>query len=148
MSVEQVGGVHYQSTYPHWDWVLDINLGYLEGCATKYLARLDKKPGEARQEALAKVRSYIEKTEENAARLLLRPRMPRRWIDEKTNAFCKANEIEDEAYVAVLLLSRWECPSDLREAKRLIQKLMGAGTVPLEDSNKHALQKVEDDDNH
>ena len=35
--VEQEGGEHYQKPVQHWDWAQYI--GYLEGCATKYIGR-------------------------------------------------------------------------------------------------------------
>lgn len=42
----QVTGSHYQGTnYQHWDWTLDTGMGYLEGVATKYVARWRKKGG-------------------------------------------------------------------------------------------------------
>ena len=40
----QVGGTHYKGyTIQHWDWAQ--NIGYLEGCATKYIARHKEKGG-------------------------------------------------------------------------------------------------------
>ena len=41
----QIGGNHYKIDYEHWDWCIDINLGYLEGNATKYISRWRKKGG-------------------------------------------------------------------------------------------------------
>lgn len=41
----QIGGEHYKSDYQHWDWCIDINLGYLEGNATKYICRWYDKGG-------------------------------------------------------------------------------------------------------
>jgi hypothetical protein len=54
----QVGGEHYRSQFQHWDWVIANNLGYLEGCATKYIARWRKKNG---LEDLLKARHYLDK---------------------------------------------------------------------------------------
>ena len=56
--VEQVGGDHYKARVQHWDWVVMANLGYLEGCATKYVSRHHKKGG---KEDLHKAVSYIDK---------------------------------------------------------------------------------------
>lgn len=144
----QVGGDHYKTPYEHWDWALDIDIGFLEYAATKYLARLGKKTGEAREQALGKVLHYIVKMEENADRLLLRPRMPPRWVAQQTKKFCEVNGIRDEVEVIVRLLTLWETTSDLREARRIInQRLIGlpAKSVPLEDSNKHAPREVIND---
>lgn len=43
----QVGGSHYKrpGVIEHWDMVEMYGLGYLEGCATKYLARYSQKGG-------------------------------------------------------------------------------------------------------
>jgi hypothetical protein len=38
----QVGGTHYIASYQHWDLMSDYGVGYLEGCATKYLTRWRK----------------------------------------------------------------------------------------------------------
>lgn len=55
----QVGGSHYGvKSYQHWDWIEDHSVGYLEGCATKYLMRWKEKNGIA---DLQKARHYIQK---------------------------------------------------------------------------------------
>ncbi|CAN0296744.1 unnamed protein product, partial [Chrysoparadoxa australica] len=43
----QVGGNHYETEdgYEHWDWVVDGEIGYLAGNATKYISRWRKKNG-------------------------------------------------------------------------------------------------------
>jgi hypothetical protein len=56
--VQQVGGDHYKAEYQHWDWVVEFNIGYLEGNATKYMSRWRKKNG---LQDLQKCRSYVEK---------------------------------------------------------------------------------------
>ena len=61
----QVGGTHYKgAALQHWDWVGELGLTYLEGCATKYVIRARKKNG---AEDLAKARHYLEKLKEVAA---------------------------------------------------------------------------------
>ncbi len=57
---KQVGGEHYKSKngLQHWDLVEMFNLGYLIGCATKYLFRWRNKNG---VEDLRKAVHYIEK---------------------------------------------------------------------------------------
>lgn len=58
----QVGGDHYQKKeYQHWDWVCDINLHYLLGCATKYVARWRDKNG---VQDLEKAIHYLDKAME------------------------------------------------------------------------------------
>jgi hypothetical protein len=150
----QVGGAHYKTSYEHWDWALDIGLGYLDGVATKYMARAGKKAGVDILQDLEKSRHYTVKMIEEAPRLLLRlGRPPRRWIVQRTDKFLRANDINDEAATVVRGLAAWDTPDDLRTVIRLIEKLESqikvqrlaaddpittAKPVPLEDSNKHA----------
>lgn len=54
----QVGGRHYEREYQHWDWVCDIQLHYLLGCASKYVVRHRHKNGE---EDLRKALHYLDK---------------------------------------------------------------------------------------
>lgn len=56
--IDQVGGTHYQAAYQHWDWCSETGIGYLEGNATKYLARFRKKHG---VDDLKKAQSYVQK---------------------------------------------------------------------------------------
>jgi len=58
----QIGGNHYAGDYQHWDWVVDNEMNYLLGCATKYIIRWRKKNG---LEDLRKAIHYITKAEEN-----------------------------------------------------------------------------------
>lgn len=56
---KQIGGDHYRKhEYQHWDWVTDIGMHYLLGCATKYVARWRNKNG---VQDLQKAVHYLEK---------------------------------------------------------------------------------------
>ena len=56
-NARQVGGAHYMNKkIQHWDWAGDML--YLEGCATKYIARHREKGG---KQDLLKAIHYIEK---------------------------------------------------------------------------------------
>ena len=55
---KQIGGSHYKSNSECWDYIIDNNLGYLEGTAIKYLTRWRKKNG---IEDLRKAIHFIEK---------------------------------------------------------------------------------------
>jgi hypothetical protein len=58
----QHGGDHYKKReYQHWDFVCDLNLDYLLGCASKYVARWRDKNG---KEDLEKAVHYLEKAME------------------------------------------------------------------------------------
>jgi len=65
----QVGGDHYKGEIQHWDWAVSENLGYLEGCITKYVARWRKKNGlqdlEKAQHYLTKLIEIAKKEEED-----------------------------------------------------------------------------------
>ena len=54
----QHGGEHYATEYQHWDFVSDLELHYLIGCASKYLTRWRDKNG---VEDLRKAHHYLEK---------------------------------------------------------------------------------------
>lgn len=57
----QVGGDHYKGGYEHWDFALDAGLGYLLGCATKYVSRWRQKNG---VQDLEKALHYLQKAVE------------------------------------------------------------------------------------
>lgn len=62
---KQIGGDHYRRDrkYETWDVILDWGLGYLDGCALKYLSRWRRKhpTPQGRIADLEKARHYIEK---------------------------------------------------------------------------------------
>jgi hypothetical protein len=55
---KQIGGDHYQSPIPCWDFIAANNIGYFEGTAIKYLTRWRKKGG---VEDLRKAIHFLEK---------------------------------------------------------------------------------------
>lgn len=61
----QEGGDHYSrgGKIQHWDYVEQNGLGYLEGCATKYVTRWRTKhpTEELQRQDLQKARHYVEK---------------------------------------------------------------------------------------
>jgi hypothetical protein len=61
MKSTQVGGDHYAAEYQHWDWAMDVHLGYFEAAASKYIGRWYKKNG---LQDLEKARSYLIKAKE------------------------------------------------------------------------------------
>jgi hypothetical protein len=76
----QVAGDHYRKmTYQHWDWVVDVNLPYLLGCATKYVARWRQKNG---AQDLEKAIHFLEKAQERG--VLYHP--PYLHLDQEVNA--------------------------------------------------------------
>jgi hypothetical protein len=95
---KQVAGTHYKGEYQHWDFVVDTEMPYLLGCATKYLTRWKKKNG---IEDLKKCIHYIEKAKETETYLLLTPEVfraidrftsttftPEQWEVKSFNDIC------------------------------------------------------------
>lgn len=74
----QVAGDHYRSEYQHWDFVIDSQMPYVLGCATKYLTRWRKKNG---IQDLKKSIHYIEKAQER--------------IDHLTTMWCNVKMVQD-----------------------------------------------------
>lgn len=131
---EQVGGDHYKvGEFDHWDMVEMSGLGYLEGCATKYIARHKKKNG---YEDLKKAEHYINKLIELNR---MRHSFAAPWIEKLFGAFnfgylprrrkgalgrlgwlsfCKINGIEEygDDGRAIWLLGTWDDYRELEEA--------------------------------
>ena len=56
---EQIGGRHYiEKAIQPWDFIVQNNMGYLEGCIIKYVSRYKEKNG---IEDLIKASHYLEK---------------------------------------------------------------------------------------
>ena len=146
----QVGGTHYIAKYQHWDFVLDCNLPYLEGNATRYLTRLGKKDNTRLD--IEKALHYTAKLEGRVAAGFyptLRP--PRRWVVDCVKRFVAANNLSGEVHAITRYLATWDTVHDIQVARRLTLKLLeafdadraqksipDAKPVPLEDSNKYA----------
>jgi hypothetical protein len=117
----QVGGSHYKTEYEHWDLVIILNLGYLEGCATKYVSRWRKKGGLA---DLEKGLHYLEKMIEvweiyDDNRICSHERM-----EEEVHKFCDANELSDAEEAFVLLMCTYADKDDLIEARDILLWIM------------------------
>lgn len=126
----QVGGDHYArgGEFQHWDLVELYGLGYLEGCATKYLVRWRDKNG---LEDLRKARHYVEKL----ARLHNeRGRGPRGKVPLPELArFFKAYPGLDRERTAVMLLcDDWD-EVDLQHAIEVIDNLIRDNNGQLQD---------------
>lgn len=101
----QVGGSHYnkhKGEVQHWDWVIDLNLPYTLGCATKYLFRWRDKGG---IEDLKKARHYILKTHD-------------RWSDISNGTHVRQTYVQ---------LARGTVPSYVGMTERLICEMLTGG---------------------
>jgi len=100
----QIGGKHYGgSDYQHWDYAHDAKLGYLEGVASKYVARW-RTAGKGRQD-LEKAIHYVEKAEEVHA---LGAESPfwRNYLER----FKNSSRVELEDYEAIFYISMADWP--------------------------------------
>jgi hypothetical protein len=148
----QVGGTHYKNvSYEHWDLVLRTGMGYLEGVATKYIARW-RKSGEGDQD-LRKALHYVQKMRENIGFIAVAGRRPLRGVRWEVGVFCEANGLFEFEACAIMQLATWESDRDLLTASNSIEYLLkhvpnkplhttimsaDPKPVPLVDSNKHA----------
>lgn len=111
----QVGGNHYSSTsgLQHWDLIELYGVGYLEGCATKYLQRWKLKNG---VQDLEKAAHYIQKLME----LHEQGRVPRGNVPaDVLKRFCyEDHELGVYERSAITLLCTWSCAAHLEVALR------------------------------
>lgn len=131
---KQVGGAHYRADVQHWDWVEDNGLGYLEGCATKYISRWRKKNG---LQDLEKSLHYLEKLLE---KFLAGQRDPRGWATPASlEAFAAANGLNDDEFIAIRHISVWVGAKDLEAAIAKVKSMIEAaradrGLSPIDEN--------------
>ena len=110
--VEQVGGDHYQAPYQHWDYAAETGLGYLEGNASKYLARHRKKH---EAEDLEKAQSYIQKLITLGSDGLVPAAHRPRFAPTKLSRFLRAAKLDGSAEAALIVaLDSWRTVEDLQ----------------------------------
>jgi hypothetical protein len=115
----QVGGSHYAAGLQHWDLIERYGLGYLEGCATKYLTRWRKKNG---VQDLEKAGHYTQKLLE-LAKEKVRP--PRGCVPEDVLVrFFEANECGHMERIIIGRLCTWARPADLDRSLTLLEELI------------------------
>lgn len=135
-NTKQIGGNHYRKQkFQHWDFVLATGIGYLEGCATKYLSRWQDKNG---LEDLEKPVHYIEKMIESHQKTGYynpaygspelkntadHPAIKRRLLEIATE-FCAANDILPIDARTIKLVTSWQTLVDLQEAHELATGLV------------------------
>lgn len=126
--IKQVGGTHYNakddSGLMHWDFVVANNMGYLEGCATKYVSRWQDKDG---LKDLEKCEQYILKTMQviqesgyqNGAHILMNINHPNHLIN-----FCDRYELGVKEHRICDVLLTWKTYDDLYMALADIRSLL------------------------
>jgi len=124
--VAQEGGDHYQAEYQHWDFVIEAQIGYLAGNATKYISRWRKKNG---VQDLLKALSYIDKMIATRETSEWHYR-PSRWkIGALTDRFIASAGLTEEEGNLIHLLAG-PCPLEmLKHARDCLNKLLRAARV-------------------
>lgn len=111
----QVGGSHYRSDFQHWDIIEDNDVGYLEGCASKYVTRWRKKGG---VEDLRKAVHYLQKalTKRSCAKGMVS-------VDD-ISRFVIANEVGGIEAAILHNIFRWSSPEMLIQAIDMINHII------------------------
>lgn len=117
---KQVGGSHYRSNCSHWDYCIEANVPYLEGCASKYLVRWRKKNG---LQDLEKAQHYMEKRLDSIMHYRGCVRGARK-SKALFNQFLKDNEIPTEEAAIIDLVMHWKSVVEVSEAIDRIKKLI------------------------
>lgn len=123
----QIGGNHYRSGIQHWDLIDVYNVGYLEGCATKYITRWRNKNGvEDLRKALHFVKKLAERRQdapqvEISERI---PQVPRQVINE----YLAANQLTGDDADIISHLLTWQSTGTLHLVAGRIQQAINGAT--------------------
>lgn len=151
---QQVGGSHYKTSYEHWDFVLATGMGYLEGNATKYVARWRKKGGIA---DLRKALHYLNKLDENCVRAsYISVRIPHSVALATVERFARANMLTSlERTFCECLATRLSADGLVAARESLFrimdeaeEQLPAARPVPLKEENHHAQRDGQADEDY
>lgn len=120
----QIGGSHYAAGLQHWDLIERYGVGYLEGCATKYVTRHRKKNG---LQDLRKAEHYVDKLIELYDEGV---RIPRGIVPINVlSDFTKDNNLDVLEMAVVVHLCGWTCREHLMMARKDLQDLILQYTV-------------------
>lgn len=122
----QVGGSHYAGKVQHWDLIERHGIGYLEGCASKYVVRCKLKNG---LQDLEKAVHYIDKLLEmyDAGIRIPRGVCPAHVVGD----FCRDHELDQTQMSALVHLLGWNCRAHLEMAKQEVLELIDAAKAGL-----------------
>jgi hypothetical protein len=122
-NARQHGGDHYKGVgYEHWDLVLDTNMNYFQGCATKYVTRWRKH--EAKDLNLLKAIHYVDKLQEALEAGRIKPD-GLHCVSDIVN-FCVANSLNDLEYQVIKDIVGWR----LVKARAGLERLRAGYTEP------------------
>lgn len=146
----QVGGEHYKRhTYQHWDLAVNVQMNYLEGYSTKYLARWREKGG---PEDLEKVVHIIQKLRSVSDKVPRTSNLSIGTILIEVSKYALANNLPTPETLITRYLACWDTDEDLRIAEETAVELLeqakrefSAKPVPLTEENHHAERFQYDD---
>jgi hypothetical protein len=118
---KQVGGRHYKTEYEHWDLAIKVPMTYLEGCATKHVARWRKKNG---VQDLQKAMHYLEKLIETVNYEDMSRKLTRPEIHVEINNFALMNNLSLAEEEFIVILCTHQNLFDLRHAHALVEELI------------------------
>jgi hypothetical protein len=115
----QIGGSHYKRDggIEHWDLIERSGIGYLEGCATKYVARWRQKGG---VQDLEKAEHYVQKLIELHDEGVRLPRGVARM--DLVSAFVAPLDVVERSIIQ--LLCRWDCRPHLEAVQKDLRELI------------------------
>jgi len=121
----QVGGSHYKTStgVQHWDIVENYKVGYLEGCASKYVLRWRKKNG---LEDLHKAAHFLRKLYECRSNMSFGEylsRMPNVPNHVVTRLCCDAGLCGTDEQIIRHILT-WQSTATVDLARRLVEELI------------------------
>lgn len=121
---KQVGGDHYRTEYQHWDFAIDVKLGYFTGQVTKYVSRWRKKNGiQDLQKAAHFLQKYIEDVlpKQNDLHINHKP-----WIEVERAIirYFAANSISGPEAVVIRLLAHDHTTSTAKQAGLYLDGLL------------------------
>lgn len=125
----QVGGDHYRSEYQHWDWAIDIRLGYLESATTKYVTRWKGKNGPQDVEKaihyLTKAKdAYLERRLHNGSTMLSPNKSLAALAGMNTERFCAANSLTIVESRFMMAVATWKTEVNLDTAIELAYEIL------------------------
>lgn len=126
-NARQVAGSHYkvEDGIQHWDLIDDHGVGYLEGCASKYVTRWRSKNG---LQDLEKCEHYLQKLYQKRAGLSFQEQLERR-PDVPADVileFARANACGPEETRILGLILRWESTHTIDLARRAVLALIAS----------------------
>jgi hypothetical protein len=134
---KQVGGKHYKTKYEHWDLVIKLDLGYLQGCTTKYVSRSRKKGG---VEDLLKAQHYLDKLIEVANKHVRyshhRSNITNRYVHVEVSRFAFENQLTDLEEEYIYVLCCYLTMLDLEHARALLAEIIEEAKFNEKDSKR------------